>query len=197
MEPKEITISRNTTCDKSLLNKVFVNPDEFPSGVTYIRFIPQHGLSPKDYILSIKRDSSVVLGSVRVGLNTRKWASLSIGQKVLVVPHKYDLEKHCIKSITLEVDYYSKKNKFKVDLTCHELTREFLSKYSGLSVTEGQLLYFKWQEEHLLTLTVMELDTFNLTQAPDGAESSGVLLPNSAVVWVKPDRSQVQLGDSD
>ena len=57
------------------------------------------------------------------------------------------------------------------------MTEEFLAKYSNIPITEGQLLFFNYQEKHLLSVIVKELKT------EDPTKCFGVLRPNTAVMW--------------
>ena len=182
--------------DQSLTNKVIVNgADLVPSKVPHVKITTMPGVS---YVLSTLEDSSVPPGSLGFGVNIRKWAALSIGQEVAVEPYRFDLEKHCISTLTVEVDFYSKKNNSSDEFNSDLMTTEFCSQFGNISVTEGQPFLFKYQEKHLLSVTVKELEASDLRKVRDGKEShyhvrTGVLLPNSAVVWHRSEESSLRL----
>merc|ERR1719411_478158 len=110
------------------------------------------------FIMSTLEDNSVTPGTIGFGVNTRKWAALSIGQQVQVEPYRFDLEKHCISTLTVEVDFYSKKNISTEDFNSDLMTAEFCSLFGNISLTEGQPFLFKYGDKHLLSVTVKGLE---------------------------------------
>jgi hypothetical protein len=60
------------------------------------------------FIFSIKNHPSMKPGEIAFAMPQRKWAALSLDQEVAVTRHKFDTS-HFIGSITLTVDYASKK----------------------------------------------------------------------------------------
>ena len=189
-------VAKTKTEEQSLTNKVIVNgADITPSQVPHVKITTMPGVS---FVLSTMEDNSVEPGSIGFGVNTRKWAALSIGQEVQVEPYRFDLEKHCISTLTVEVDFYSKKNISSDDFNSDMMTTEFCSLFGNISVTDGQPFLFKFGDKHLLSVTVKGLEASDLRKVRDGKEShynlrTGVLLPNSAVVWHRSEETSLRL----
>ena len=88
---------------QSLTNKVIVNgADISPSQVPHVKISTMTGVT---FIMSTLEDNSITPGTIGFGINARKWAALSLGQEVQVEPYRFDLEKHCISTLTVEVDF--------------------------------------------------------------------------------------------
>ena len=189
-------VEKAKTEEKSLTNKVMVNgADMTPSQVPHVKISTMPGVT---FIMSTLEDNSVTPGTIGFGLNTRKWAALSIGQDVQVEPYRFDLEKHCVSTLTVEVDFYSKKNITSDEFNSDKMTSEFCSQFGNISVTEGQPFLFKFDEKHLLSVTVKDVEASDLRKVRDGKDShynirTGVLLPNSAMVWSRSEESSLRL----
>ena len=116
---------------------------------------------------------------------------------VQVSPHTFNMERSCISSVTLEIDFFNKKSgspseEFNSDVMAAEFTKSF----GQLALTVGQQLVFS----HIKTLAVVVTDIqgSDLRQVKEGRVSSysldsGLLIPNSGVVFNKAEGSQLRL----
>merc|ERR1711971_227636 len=151
------------------------------------------------FIMSCIADSNIPRGSLGFGINLRKWAVLSIDQEVGVSPHVFNMEKCCISTVTLEIDFFSKKNATTTDEYNSDLmAADFTSKFANMGLSVGQQLVFGYNAPKFLSATVTAIEATDLRQVKEGkvvqySLSSGVLIPNSAVVFNKAEGSQLKL----
>lgn len=178
----------------SMTNRVVVNSEDWD-----IKQTPhlQVKTGPGTFLMSTTADPSIPRGSLGFGVNLRKWAVLSLGQELMVSPHTFNMERSCISSVTLEIDFFNKKSgspseEFNSDVMAAEFTKSF----GQLALTVGQQLVFS----HIKTLAVIVTDIqgSDLRQVKEGRVSSysldsGLLIPNSAVVFNKAEGSQLRL----
>jgi len=180
----------------SMTNRVICNPADFdPAQTPHLEIITQPGVS---YKMSTFADNAIPPGSLGFGVTNRKWATLSLNQEILVKPYKFDLEKNCISTVTLEIDFFNKKTQSNDDYNSDAMATDFTSQFGNLALTEGQLLIFSFGDKKLLSATVKEIEASNLRMVQAGKESkykvmSGVLLPNSSIVFNKAEGSTIKL----
>jgi vesicle-fusing ATPase len=151
------------------------------------------------FTMSCVADQAVPRGSIAAGVNLRKWAVLSLGQEVEVMPHNYNMEKACISAVTLDIDFFTKKNASTTDEYNSDLmAAEFTSLFSHISLSVGQQLVFGYNPPKVLSAVVTAIEGSDLRQVKEGRVSqytlgAGVLIPNSAVVFNKAEGSQLKL----
>uniref|UniRef100_A0AAQ4QF12 Vesicle-fusing ATPase n=1 Tax=Gasterosteus aculeatus aculeatus TaxID=481459 RepID=A0AAQ4QF12_GASAC len=121
--------ARCPTDDLSLTNCAIINEKEpqFEQHVT-VRNVAHR------YVFTLKKDSSVSPGTIAFSLPQRKWAGLSIGQEVEVTNYKFDKSKHCISSMTVEIDFLQKKSVDSNPYNSDNMAKEFLQMQSVLTV---------------------------------------------------------------
>lgn len=180
----------------SMTNRVIVNPGDYdPAHTPHLEICTSPGVS---YIMSTTADQNVQPGSLGFGVTNRKWATLSLNQEILITPYKYDLEKNCISTLTVEVDFFNKKNATTDDYNTDSMATDFCSQFGNMAFTEGQIMMFSFGDRKLLQVSVKEIEASDLRKIQAGKESkykirSGVLLPNSAVIFNKMEGSTVKL----
>jgi len=180
----------------SMTNRVVVNQGDFdPSKTPHLEITTQPGVS---YVMSCVADGAIPSGSLGFGLTNRKWATLSLNQEILVKPHKYDLEKSCISTLTVEIDFFNKKNTTTDEYNSDSMAADFSSQFGNMALTEGQILVFSFGDKKLLLVTVKALEASDLRAIQAGKESkykvrSGVLLPNTAIIFNKCEGATVKL----
>jgi len=180
----------------SMTNRVIVNPGDYdPAHTPHLEICTSPGVS---YIMSTTADPNVQPGSLGFGVTNRKWATLSLNQEILITPYKYDLEKNCISTLTVEVDFFNKKNATTDDYNTDTMATDFCSQFGNMAFTEGQIMMFSFGDRKLLQVSVKEIEASDLRKIQAGKESkykirSGVLLPNSAVIFNKMEGSTVKL----
>ncbi|EFX83078.1 hypothetical protein DAPPUDRAFT_240596 [Daphnia pulex] len=90
----------------SLTDCAFVNPEDFNDSVKHIEV----STSPEQcFVFSVKSHKDVLQSTIGFNKLQRKWATLSIGQDIDVRPFKFDINKHTLATIILEVDFHDKK----------------------------------------------------------------------------------------
>jgi len=182
----------------SMTNRVVVNTTEFdPKHIPHLEIFTQPGVS---YIMSTVADNSgsISSGSLGFGLTLRKWAILSLNQEIQVKPHQFDLEKNCISTLTVEVDFFNKKNTSTEDYNSDLMLADFTSQFCNIALTEGQLLVFSFGDKKLLAVTIKDIEASDLRKIQAGKESkykvrTGVLLANSSVIFNKAEGSTIKL----
>jgi len=180
----------------SMTNRVVVHPGDFDPGKTpHLEISTSPGVS---YIMSIIADPNVLPGSLGFGVTNRKWATLSLNQELLVTPFKYDLEKNCISTLTVEVDFFNKKNVTTEEYNSDKMAADFCSQFGNMALSEGQILVFSFGDKKLLLVNVKEIEASDLRKIQAGKESkytirSGILLPNSSIIFNKAEGSTVKL----
>jgi len=182
----------------SMTNRVVVNTIEFdPKQTPHLEIFTQPGVS---YIMSTVADNSgsISSGSLGFGLTLRKWAILSLNQEIQVKPYHFDLEKNCISTLTVEVDFFNKKNTSTEDYNSDLMLADFTSQFCNIALTEGQLLVFSFGDKKLLAVTIKDIEASDLRKIQAGKESkykvrTGVLLANSSVIFNKAEGSTIKL----
>jgi len=180
----------------SMTNRVVVNPGDFdPAKTPHLEITTQPGMS---YVMSTVADGGIPPGSLGFGLTNRKWATLSLNQEILVKPFKYDLEKSCISTLTVEIDFFNKKNTTTDEYNSDSMAADFSSQFGNMALTEGQILVFSFGDKKLLLVTIKALEASDLRAVQAGKESkysvrSGVLLPNTSIVFNKAEGATVKL----
>jgi len=180
----------------SMTNRAVVNPEDWdPSHTPHLQMVTGPGTS---YTMSCIADGSVPRGSIGFGANLRKWAVLMLGQELSVSPYHYNKEKTCIATLTLDVDFHTKKNANSTDEYNTDLmAAEFTSKLSNLSLTVGQILVFGFNCKYL-SCVVTAIEGSDLSMMKEGKVSTyslgaGVLIPNSNIVFNKAEGSPIKL----
>jgi len=180
----------------SMTNRVVVNPGDIdPAKTPHLEITTQPGVS---YVMSTVADGGIPPGSLGFGLTNRKWATLSLNQEILVKPYKYDLEKSCISTLTVEIDFFNKKNTTTDEYNSDSMAADFSSQFGNMALTEGQILVFSFGDKKLLLVTIKALEASDLRAVQAGKESkysvrSGVLLPNTSIVFNKAEGATVKL----
>jgi len=179
-----------------MTNRVVVNPGDIdPAKTPHLEITTQPGVS---YVMSTVADGGIPPGSLGFGLTNRKWATLSLNQEILVKPYKYDLEKSCISTLTVEIDFFNKKNTTTDEYNSDSMAADFSSQFGNMALTEGQILVFSFGDKKLLLVTIKALEASDLRAVQAGKESkysvrSGVLLPNTSIVFNKAEGATVKL----
>ena len=184
--------------EQSLTNRVVVNTaDIAPDKVAHIKVSTSPGVS---YVLSTLADTTNTIprGQLGFGKVSRQWAVLSLGQDVSVAPYTFDLEKNCVSTLTVEVEFYIKKNTTGASFDTDSMTLDFCSQFANLAVSQDQPFVFRFEDKPLLSVRVKEIEASDLRKVRDGEVSRynlrcGVLLPNTAVIWHKAEGSDIKL----
>ena len=181
---------------KSLTNRVSVNEADLnPAQVPHLKVSTSPGVS---HIFSTVVDNGIKKGELGFGKNARQWATLMINQDVSVSQYKFDMEKNCISILTVELDFYSKSKTSQDEFNSDKMTADFCAQFANIAVTVDQPFIYKFEDKPILEVTIKEIEASDLRKVRDGEQSkynvrTGVLLPNSAIIWHKREGASIRL----
>ncbi|NXS65216.1 NSF ATPase, partial [Pandion haliaetus] len=187
--------ARCPTDELSLTNCAVVNEKDFQSGQhVVVKTSPNH-----KYIFTLRTHSSVVPGSIAFSLPQRKWAGLSIGQEIDVSLYTFDKTKHCIGTMTIEIDFLQKKNIDSNPYDTDKMAAEFMQQFNSQAFSVGQQLVFSFNDK-LFGLLVKDMEAMDpsILKGETGASKKqkievGLILGNSQVAFEKAENSSLNL----
>jgi len=180
----------------SLTNRVIVNPGNFDPRITpHLEISSAPGVK---HVVSTLSDPAVQPNCLAFGIASRKWAVLSLGQDLNVAPYNIDKQRSCITTLILEVDFFKKNTTSTEEFNSDKMSSEFTSQFSQLALTVGQQLVFSYSTNKLLSVVVTDIQGSDLAEIQAGRKSqypltTGLLLPNTGVVFNKAEGSGVKL----
>jgi len=190
---------RVTKCPEvhSRSNRAVVSALDYdPTSAPHLEVVPAPGRS---FIFSIVTDPSIQPGEMGFSMPQRKWAMLSVGQEVGVRSYSFDKSKAYITQVTLEVDYFTKKNNANDEFNSDQMAEEFQNQFGHLALTLGQTLAFGYSDKKLLQVAVKEIFCTDIQNLKSGkalkphSSERGIFLPNSAVIFEKMEGSLLKL----
>lgn len=127
----------------------------------------------------------------------RQWIGLSLtGDSVTVEPYPYSPS--YLASVDIEAGFLRRGHEIAEAFSADELAQNFIRAYNGIMLSVGQLLVFEFHGQNL-KLQVTGLQTVELVNAPPvqghGA-TSGVLMENTDVTFLKAADSAIKLKSS-
>uniref|UniRef100_A0A4W6DYA8 Vesicle-fusing ATPase n=1 Tax=Lates calcarifer TaxID=8187 RepID=A0A4W6DYA8_LATCA len=129
----------------------------------------------------------------------RKWAGLSIGQEVEVTNYKFDKSKHCISTMTIEIDFLQKKNVDSNPYDSDKMAGEFIQHFNNQAFSVGQQLVFSFCDK-LFGLLIKDIEAMDPSilkgEHIAGKKQKieiGLLLGNSHVIFEKSESSSMTL----
>ncbi|XP_006017726.2 vesicle-fusing ATPase isoform X2 [Alligator sinensis] len=187
--------ARCPTDELSLTNCAVVNEKDFQSGQhVIVRTSPNHR-----YVFTLRTHSSVVPGSIAFSLPQRKWAGLSIGQDIDVSPYTFDKIKHCIGTMTIEIDFLQKKSIDSNPYDSDKMAAEFIQQFNNQAFSVGQQLVFNFNDKlfSLLVKDIEAMDPSILKGEPSTGKKQkievGLVIGNSQVAFEKAENSSLNL----
>lgn len=187
--------ARCPTDELSLTNCAVVNEKDFQSGQhVIVRTSPNHR-----YIFTLRTHPSVVPGSIAFSLPQRKWAGLSIGQEIEVSLYTFDKAKHCIGTMTIEIDFLQKKSIDSNPYDTDKMAGEFIQQFNNQAFSVGQQLVFSFNEKlfGLLVKDIEAMDPSILKGEPGTGKRQkievGLVVGNSQVAFEKAENSSLNL----
>ncbi|XP_013783299.1 vesicle-fusing ATPase 2-like [Limulus polyphemus] len=192
-----MTVARCPSDKLSLTNCAVVNGQDFTDKVRHIEIITA---ANHKYVCTIIKSEGISSGNIGFSLPLRKWAELSIGQKIDVRPYIFDPNNQYVAKIVLEVDFLEKKNTTTESYDTDQMAVDFVQQFPKQAFTVGQLLAYKFQEKKLLKLVVKEMEVLNIDQLKGQVTGGkprmtrlGLVLPDTSVVFEKGEGSAVVL----
>lgn len=178
----------------SMTNRAVVNPGDFDPGA-HLEIRTAAGTK---FVVSTLQDSTIPAQHIAFGIQTRKWAVLSLNQIIDVAHYVFDKTKSCVTTVTLEVDFFSKKTTSAETYNTDLMSTDFTSQFSQVALTLGQLMVFNFSPQKLLQVEVKDIQGSDLREVQAGRMSQyplhiGLLLPNSGVVFNKSEGSSLKL----
>ncbi|KAI4807313.1 hypothetical protein KUCAC02_027130 [Chaenocephalus aceratus] len=180
MTDRFMQAARCPTDELSLTNCAVINDKEpqFEQHVT-VRNVAHM------YVFTLRKHPSVNAGTIAFSLPQRKWAGLSIGQEVKVTNYKFDKSKHCISTMTVEIDFLQKKSVDSNPYDSDNMACEFIQHFNSQAFSVGQQLVFSFCDKLILR-----------GENEPGKKPKieiGLLLGNSQVIFEKSETSSITL----
>ena len=145
----------------SKCNRAVANPSDFnPKDVPHVEVRVGSGES---FIFSLISDPSIPTGELGFSMPQRKWAQLSINQDILVSPYRFDKNTSYISQLTVEIDYFTKKNNANDEYNSDEMAGEFLNQFGNLALTQGQQMVFGFSDKKLLVAVVKSIQCTDIS----------------------------------
>uniref|UniRef100_A0A4W6DXE8 Vesicle-fusing ATPase n=1 Tax=Lates calcarifer TaxID=8187 RepID=A0A4W6DXE8_LATCA len=155
--------------------------------------------STHKYVFTLRTHQSVIPGTIAFSLPQRKWAGLSIGQEVEVTNYKFDKSKHCISTMTIEIDFLQKKNVDSNPYDSDKMAGEFIQHFNNQAFSVGQQLVFSFCDK-LFGLLIKDIEAMDPSilkgEHIAGKKQKieiGLLLGNSHVIFEKSESSSMTL----
>jgi len=135
----ELKVVKGSSTEEALRNRMCVAPDALPENVKHVSVKPRD--ANRRFAFTIERSSRVHAGQVAVNTAHRKWAELSLGESLTLVPMPGPFD--AAGEITIEIDYLKKGTpmRFKGE----EIERAFVSVFNGMILAVGQLVLFEYE----------------------------------------------------
>ncbi|GJE84530.1 vesicular-fusion protein SEC18 [Phanerochaete sordida] len=172
-------------------NCLIVNPSDFQQG--------QHVVVKQQYPLTVRHDNTgkVSPGTVGAGSLQRQWIGLSVtGDSVTVEPFPHTPS--YLGSVDIEAGFLRRGHEIAEAFSADEMAKNFIRAYNGIMLSVGQLLIFEFHGQNL-KLQVVGVQPVELVNAPpvrgQGA-SSGVIMENTEVNFIKAADSAIKLKSS-
>eukprot|EP00088_Acartia_fossae_P024631 TRINITY_DN25545_c0_g1_i2.p1 TRINITY_DN25545_c0_g1~~TRINITY_DN25545_c0_g1_i2.p1 ORF type:complete len:745 (-),score=173.11 TRINITY_DN25545_c0_g1_i2:453-2687(-) len=181
----------------SRTNRAVVNGHDWdPVSTPHLEVVTSPGHS---FIFSIVADAGLNPGEMGFSMPQRKWAMLSIGQEVAVKPYIFDKNRAYISQVTVEIDYFTKKNNANDEYNSDQMASEFQNQIGHVAMTLGQSLVFGFSDKKLLQVIVKEIQCTDLQSIKSGKPAKpfhaerGIFLPNTTVIFEKMEGSLLRL----
>lgn len=178
----------------SIRNRVIVHENELP-GVKHVSITLAD--SKRHFIFTIQQHASMKRPR-EIGFNAahRKWADIMLGAELKVERYDFKPKTESISTITIEVDFFSKKGQQSATLDSDKMAEEFSQEFTYVAFTEEQLLVFKYDKK-LFSAKVKNIQVLDLTKVDAKGNLSsipkparfGVLSPNSVIIFEKAEGS--------
>ncbi|KAK5906289.1 hypothetical protein CgunFtcFv8_002171 [Champsocephalus gunnari] len=194
MTDRFMQAARCPTDELSLTNCAVINDKEpqFEQHVT-VRNVAHM------YVFTLRKHPSVNAGTIAFSLPQRKWAGLSIGQEVKVTNYKFDKSKHCISTMTVEIDFLQKKSVDSNPYDSDNMACEFIQHFNSQAFSVGQQLVFSFCDK-LFGLLIKDIEAMDPSILRGENEPGkkpkieiGLLLGNSQVIFEKSETSSITL----
>ncbi|XP_034073426.1 vesicle-fusing ATPase-like [Gymnodraco acuticeps] len=194
MTDRFMQAARCPTDELSLTNCAVINDKEpqFEQHVT-VRNVAHM------YVFTLRKHPSVNAGTIAFSLPQRKWAGLSIGQEVKVTNYKFDKSKHCISTMTVEIDFLQKKSVDSNPYDSDNMACEFIQHFNNQAFSVGQQLVFSFCDK-LFGLLIKDIEAMDPSilrgENVSGKKPKieiGLLLGNSQVIFEKSETSSITL----
>lgn len=180
----------------SLTNRAVISPQDKFDRTNHVRVRNSMG----EFVFTAEEHSSVRPGQVGFSLPQRKWAKLSINEKIEVSPCQFDPKKETIGVLVVEVDFLNKKSVTPESYDTKKMAVEFNQQFSRQAFTIGQQLVFDFPGRKMLGLVVKEIEAIDPASL-SGKEKPkkpsklklGVSNPNTEVIFEKAPESSINL----
>lgn len=174
-------------------NRAVGNAGEF-ANVKHVEIINSQNHS---FVFSVEPFDRVNPGTLAFNLPARKWAMLSVGDKLRVKAKSFS-NTEFISKITLEVDFLLKNKTTTEAYDTDEMAREFLQMYPKQAFTIGQSICFRFKEKlPILEMKVKSQERLLLEplgpNEPVPQIRTGVLFAETQIIFEKGEGNNVNL----
>lgn len=195
--PKECTVVKCPSDAASLTNRAIISTGDKTEVTRHVLVRNSAG----SFVFTTEEDPSLKPGTIGFSLPQRKWARLSIGEKVAVSPYPFNSKKETIAVLVLEVDFLNKKSTTQESYDTKKMALEFNIQFNKQAFALGQQLVFNFSDQRkMLGLVVKEieaLDTASLSGEKGKSKVTnlqlGVSTPNTEIVFEKAPESSINL----
>ncbi|XP_071822436.1 vesicle-fusing ATPase-like isoform X2 [Apostichopus japonicus] len=197
MEHTEHTVVKCPSDTSSYTNRAIISSQD-KNKLTRHVFVRN---SSGSYVFTTEVDHLVKPGTIGFSLPQRKWARLSINEKLEVTPCNFNSKTETIGVLVLEVDFLNKKSTTQESYDTKKMAVEFNQQFNRQAFTVGQQLVFNFSDQRkMLGLVVKEIEALDASSLSleKGKQKitkikMGVSTPNTEIVFEKAPESSVNL----
>ena len=191
---RQMKAGKCPTDELSKTNCVVVNAADFPA--ERIKHVEVKTGPAQRFIFSIRNSGHVPAGEITFSMIQRKWAMISLGQVLEVLPVSLDSSQF-ISGIVLEADYLNKSKATSEPVDSDLMAREFSMQFPNQAFTLGQPLILSLPEKkYVIELSVKSMERLNMGGGDSGSQqplTCGQMTPNAAIVFEKKEGSILNL----
>lgn len=181
----------------AVTNSAIVNPREFDPTVRHVEIT---GATEK-FLFNIRPDSLMPVGDIGFSTVQRKWAMISVESRLLVTPYQPDSKRQTASTLTIEVDFLSKRSTTLDPYNTDQMASDFGQQFAAQMFTQGQEFPFQLSDTNkkMLLCRVKCIESVDLVAASEGKPTKptkikcGKILPNSSIIFDKPEGGSINL----
>jgi len=131
-----------------------------------------------------------------IGFNTphRRWGAIEVTKSVQVMPYQ---NQDFIASMTVTIDFNSKKKTTKDSYNTDDMLKEFLTQFPSQTFSQGQQGFFQFGNLPLLSFSVKDMEVATAQEITSGKKARqgqvGISLPDTMIVFEKGAESAIFL----
>ncbi|KAI7898973.1 P-loop containing nucleoside triphosphate hydrolase protein [Cokeromyces recurvatus] len=199
-DPRLLEVTQCPTDAAALTNCAYITPGFMDPKIHYI-------IVDREHAFSVKFDRSIPKGQIGFNSIQRRWASFSIGQKVIVEPfdvHSEGMDIY-LGILKMEIDFFSKSNRLPDEFKEDDLAKAFSETFYYQIFSKGQSLVFEYcgvkfkvtiQDLAVVDLNVLKKGEVNARQESQPDAFRGILMRETNIELTKAEGSFLNLKPS-